>query len=393
MVLTEEEKRRLDLLLGRDIHEIETPALLVDLDIMERNMDRMTAFLKDGPVGIRPHFKSHKTNPIALAQIQKGAIGMTCAKLGEAEALADGGITDILIANQIVEPSKIARAAMLSKKVDLKVAVDSPDNLALLSQASEACEGSLGVVIEVEVGNNRAGVRTAEEALYLARMAASLPGIRYCGIMGYEGNCVFIQDMEERRREARKAYDKLLEVRETLTKAGLVPEIVSSGGTGTYMLAGRTEWITDIQAGSYIFMDTRYATIEGVDFEQSLTVLSTITSHPQPDLWVCDAGLKTVSREFGPAGILPSYGLKVSGISEEHVKLVPADPEESARSPHIAALDATYAVGTGKLRVGDKVHLVPSHCCTTVNLHDVIYGVRGGRVSSVWTIVGRGRSV
>ena len=377
---------------GRALDDIETPALVVDLDIMFANMDRMREFLRQSGagVGLRPHSKTHKTPEIAKMQMDRGALGICCAKLGEAEAMVDGGIRDILIASQIVGPSKIRRLVNLSKRADIKVAVDSKGNLEDISRESQAARGRVGIVIETEVGMGRCGVRTYEEAAEIAEAAASLPGVFYAGLMGYEGHAVFIQDLEERRKAAELAHDRLLGFRDAVKeRAGLDSGIVSTGGTGTYLFGGRRAGITDIEAGSYIFMDARYAGIEGMDFANSLAVLSTIVSHPEDGLFVCDAGLKSMTAEFGPACALPSYGLKVAGMSEEHVKL--RQDSNPVDLPGFRVLDRKYASGRGRPAVGDKVLLVPSHCCTTVNLHDVIYAVRDGRVEDVFRVSARGR--
>ena len=412
---------------GMPLEEVETPALIVDLDVMEANMDMMLAFLRQGTgkgsVGIRPHAKSHKTPEIAKMQMAKGALGICCAKLGEAEAMADGGLPDIMLTSEIIGEAKVRRLAALSKRCDLKVAVDAKQNLLDISATSAADGGRVGVVIETEVGNNRCGIRTHAEAVEIARLASTLPGVWYAGIMGYEGHAVFMPDFEERKAAASKAYDLLLGFRDAIKKdAGLDSGIVSTGGTGTYLFGGRREGITDIEAGSYIFMDTRYGSTAGVDFMNSLAVLATIVSNPEKDLYVSDAGLKSMTREFGMVSTLPSYGLKVDHMSEEHISLRPdASPDNL---PGYRELDRRYAANAGKTRgrghashaggashvpdacdvrhvadtgrsfkVGDKILLIPSHCCTTVNLHDVIYAIRDGEVEDVWRVAGRGRFV
>lgn len=378
---------------GADIGKIETPALLVDYDIMQDNMDKMMTFLREAGagVGLRPHAKTHKTPEIAKLQMRKGALGICCAKLGEAEAMAGGGVTDIMVASQVVGEAKIRRLAALSRRVDLKVAVDSRENLEEISRESAASGGNVGIVIETEVGMNRCGVRTFQEAVDIARAASTLPGVWYAGLMGYEGHAVFMPDMAARAAAAAEAYDKLLGFRDAVRAgAGLDSSIVSTGGTGTYLFGGRRRGMTDIEAGSYIFMDTRYAGTPGIDFLNSLAVLTTIVSHPQEDLYVCDAGMKSMTAEFGPVSTLPSYNLAVRGMSEEHVSLRPdANPQNL---PGLRELDRKYAEPARKpLAVGDKILLIPSHCCTTVNLHDSMYVIREGQVEDIWTITGRGR--
>jgi D-serine deaminase-like pyridoxal phosphate-dependent protein len=380
-------------IVGRPISEIETPALVVDLDIMESNMDKMMQFLKDAGagVGIRPHAKTHKTPEIAMMQMKKGALGICCAKLGEAEAMAEGGVPDILIANQTIGEKKIQRLAALSKKTDLKAAVDTKENLLDISKASAAVGGRVGIVVEVDSGNHRGGVRTHADAIELVKMASTLPGVYYAGLMGYEGHAVFLPSLGERQEAAEKSYDILLGYRDAVKKAtGLDSGIVTAAGSGTYMFGGKREGLTDIEAGSYIFMDARYGGTAGVDFRNSLAVLSTIASHPEPDLYICDAGIKSMTEEFGLVSTLPSYGLKVVSMSEEHVNLRATD--EPTVLPGIADLDAKYGKTAPKpLKVGDKIMLIPSHCCTTVNLHDVMYAVRNGKVEHVWRVAGRGK--
>lgn len=358
-------------------------------------MDKMMTFLKDcgAGVGIRPHAKSHKTPEIARMQMAKGALGICCAKLGEAEAMAEGGLPDLLIANQVVGERKLQRLAALSKKTDLKVAVDTKENLLDISRASAAQGGKVGIVVEIEVGNHRGGVRTAKEAVEMAKLASTLPGVWYAGLMGYEGHAVFMPDFKAREAAAGQSYDILLGVRDAVKReAGLDSAIVSAAGSGTYMFAGKRRGLTDIEAGSYIFMDVRYGVTAGVDFRHSLAVLATIASHPEPDLYVCDAGIKSMTREFGLVSTLPSYGLKVEHMSEEHVSLIPTGSPEAL--PGFADLDRKYGKPTRKpLKIGDKILLIPSHCCTTVNLHDVIYAVRDGKVEDVWRVAGRGKFV
>lgn len=383
-------------IIGKPITEIETPALMVDLDIMEANMDKMMDFLRDSGagVGIRPHAKTHKTPQIALKQMEKGALGICCAKLGEAEALAEGGVPEILIANQVIGERKICRLVALSNKpgLNLKVAVDIKQNLQDISRKSARQGGNVGIVVEVEVGNRRGGVRTVEDAVELAKLASTLPGVWYAGIMGYEGFAVFMPDYEARKAAANGAYDILLGYRDAIKeKAGLDSGIVSAAGTGTFPFAGKRQGLTDIQAGSYIFMDMRYGSTAGVDFKNSLAVVATVTSHPEPDLYICDAGLKSMTQEFGMVGTLPSYCLKVTNMSEEHISLRPDDNNPQGL-PGMSDLDEKYAKPAKKpLEVGDKVLLIPSHCCTTVNLHDILYAVRDGKVEDVWRITGRGR--
>jgi 3-hydroxy-D-aspartate aldolase len=390
-VLTETEKKQVDGFVGKDISEVETPALVLDLDIMERNMDRMMEFLSKGSVQLRPHAKTHKTPPIARMQMQKGAVGITCATVGEAEILVDGGIDDVLITNRVVSREKIERAVLLANKADVKIAVDSQRNLTDISDCAHSHGVEVGIIVEMDIGHGRAGVRDVDHAIKLASLVSNLPGVKYEGIMGYEGHCVFIESLEERRDASGRAYKMLLSYKEALSLAGFEPKIVSSAGTGTYLIAGVQEGITDIQAGSYIFMDSRYADVEGVDFEQSLSVLTSVVSHPEKDVYICDAGTKSMSEEFGIVLTLPSSNLKVKSMSEEYITLVSDPRSRDTEKPYLSRLDKLYGSDTSDLDVGSKIHLIPSHCCTTVNLHDLMYATRNRVVNNVWRIAGRGR--
>jgi D-serine deaminase-like pyridoxal phosphate-dependent protein len=353
------------------IEDIETPALIVDLDKLERNIDRMARFSAESGVNIRPHAKTHKCPIIAHKQIDKGAIGITCAKLSEAEVMASAGIKNILIANQVVQRTKINRLASLVRLADVMVAVEDPGNIEDLDAAARAKGVTIPVVIEVDVGMNRCGSRSVEETLLLARKIAASPNLELRGLMGYEGHAVFIKDIEERRARCAEANDLLVKHKEALEDAGCEVSIVSAAGTGTYDLAGRNPGITEIEPGSYIFMDTRYGGIEGINFEQSLFVLTTVISKKGPSEAILDAGKKAVTEEFGLPRVAGAPGWELTKLAEEHGFIKATQP-------------------ACELRVGDKVRLIPSHCCTTVNLHDMYYCCRGEFVEAVWDIAARG---
>jgi len=363
-----------DLALGRRIEEIDTPALLLDLDIMERNIAAMANFFKGVDAELRPHLKTHKTPILAHKQIEAGAIGMTCAKLGEAEPLVESGIREILIANEIVGPAKMGRLLSLAKSADIMVCVDNPRNVEELSEAAEAVGAPLRVLVDVDVGMHRCGVQPGEPALALAQEVEGAKALKFAGLMGYEGHAVEIPSFQERRKTAEKSMKLLIETKELVEDAGLEVSIVSAGGTGTYEITGTYPGVTEVQAGSYIVMDTLYKSIEGMEaFEIAISVLTTVISRSQPNIAIIDAGLKVITREFGMPLVKGLEGAKVLHLSEEHGKL---ELEGEARS----------------LRVGDKIEFLPSHCCTTINLHDYFYGVRDGRLEAVWEIAGRGKS-
>lgn len=355
--------------IGRSKWELDTPALVLDLEALERNIARMATFLGDKPARVRPHTKTHKCPTIAWKQLEAGAIGITCAKLGEAEVMARAGIRDILIANQIIGPTKITRLVNLAVDTKVMVAVEAAENARQLSEAALAAGVRLRTLIEVDVGMGRCGTAPGDETLTLAREMAALPGLRLEGIMGYEGHAVMIPDPAQRRATAEKAMALLVSTKERLEADGIPVGIVSAGGSGTYNITGAYPGVTEIQAGSYATMDARY---KGVipEFETALTVVAQVIS-ARGDHAVIDAGLKTMTPEFGAPELVHPAGWAMGHQSEEH---------------------STLKCGDGApLKPGDRVEIVPSHGCTTINLHDCYYVTSQGRVVAIWPIAGRGQ--
>jgi D-serine deaminase-like pyridoxal phosphate-dependent protein len=322
-------------------------------------------------VRLRPHSKTHKSPMLALRQLQAGAIGITCAKLGEAEVMAAAGIQDILIANQIVGPGKIARLVALAADTEVMIAVDDAANVTNLNAAAAAREARLRVLIEVDIGMNRCGVAPGQPALDLARQIAAAPGLRFEGLMGYEGHAVMFRDVAERQTKTEASLKLLVDTAELLRRHGIPVPIVSSGGTGTYFITGVYPGITEIQVGSYITMDRQYRETVGIDFAYGLTVLASVISVPAPDRAIIDAGLKTLTRDFGLPKVIAPPGWELFGLSEEHGHL--------------------RRVGGPALRPGDKIEIVPDHGCTTINLHDEYYVIRRGVLEAVWPVAARGR--
>jgi D-serine deaminase-like pyridoxal phosphate-dependent protein len=351
------------------IADIPTPALVIDLPAMERNIRRMAAFFAEGPCRLRPHFKAHKTPEIARRQLAAGSCtGITCATVAEAEAVAPF-CDDILIANEIIGANKTARVASLARRADVKVAIDSLQGLAELSAAAQAAGATVGVLVDVNVGMPRCGVLSQEEAISLARRAAATPGLRLRGLMGYEGHAVGLADRSARESQARASMAKLLSVAQAFQAAGLACEIVSAGGTGTYDITGRIQGVTEVQAGSYVLMDTAYAKLN-LPFEAAFYVLATVISRPSPAMCVADCGLKAVTEDHGNPTIADIPGANVLFLSDEHATItVPADCT---------------------LQPGDRIRLWPSHIDPTINLHDAFYVTEGGELVDVWPIAARG---
>ncbi len=329
----------------------------------------MADFWKGRKARLRPHFKTAKCPTISHREMEAGAKGITCAKVSEAEVLAQAGITDILIANQIVDPAKIRRMAGLARNgARITIAVDNPHNLVALSEAASTLGTLLHVLVEVNVGMERCGVNTVDEVLALAQRASSLPGLTFEGLQAYEGHLSILPDREERRRGVSAVIEKVSGIKSSLEEHGVAVATISGGGTGTYEFTGNDTIWTEIQAGSYAFMDGVYCAA-GVQFKTALTVLATVI-HKRPGVAVTDAGMKTCSTDGGEPAILGHPSLKVE-LHEEHGLV---------QDPH------------DELQYMQKIQYLPGHCCTTVNLHDRYLCVRQDKLECIWPILGRGKS-
>lgn len=365
--------------IGMQKTELDTPALLIDLDKMEANIQTMADYFTTVNAMLRPHVKTHKTPIISHKQIAAGAIGVTCAKLGEAEAVIHAGVRDVLIANQVVGSHKIARLINLARHSEIMVAVDNPQNVRDISEAAAAKGVTVRMLVEVNVGMNRCGVESGKPALELAKQIRQSPNLKFEGLMGYEGHTVAKPDLKEREANVREAMQHLIDAKHYLEKHGVEVSIMSGGGTGTFNITGGIPEMTEVQAGSYIFMDSTYRNVEGVgeQFDCSLSVLATVVSRPAPDRVIVDTGLKVLAKEFGIPQPIGITGVEMTGLSEEHGTLKFVGQVSDADVP---------------LTPGDKIEILPTHCCTTVNLHDRYYGIRNGIVESVWDIAARGKS-
>lgn len=357
-------------LIGLSEKLIPTPALVLEAEVFENNMNTMMDYLAKTGVNLRPHTKTHKTPMVAHQQIKAGAIGLCCATIGEAETMVNSGLNHILIANEVMGEDKIRRVVSLARYADVMVAVDNAENLGDLSAAAASINVSLGALVEVDVGMGRCGVRTIEEAVELAKKAKELQGINFHGVMGYEGHAQFIPDREERIKAGRTANTKLVAAAEAIRKAGIPVEIVSGAGTGTFDIAGEFSGMTEIQAGSYIFMDLTYEKI-GLPFKQALFVLASVVSCPDDETVVLDSGMKAISVERECPRVVEYENLEILGLAEEHAR---GHLKTKAPCP----------------KPNDKLHLVMSHCCTTMNLHNKLYVVRNGIVEAIWQIAARG---
>jgi len=352
--------------IGRSRSELETPALLLDLDIARRNIAVMAGHMERAGKSLRPHTKTHKAPQIARMQVDAGAIGVSTATAWEAIVMIDAGVDDILVANEVVGPSRIRALAEAARDGRVTVAVDSAANLDDLSAAAVAAGSVIGVLVEVDVGMNRGGVRSKEEALDVARHAVSLPGIEWRGAMGYEGHCMLEPDRALRVTKQGKAMTHLFEVVDHLAADGIECEIVSAGGTGTYDLIAAHPRVTELQAGSYVFMDAFHGSlIPG--FDVALTVLATVMGR-HGDRVILDAGRKGVGIDLmlpSPVGIEATTAF----VDEEHTGI-----DVPASSP---------------LRYGDTVELMAGYGPTTVNLYGRYHVIEGGVVTDIWPVMAR----
>lgn len=355
---------------GSDKAGIDTPALLLDLEVLEANITHVAQSCRDHGVNWRPHFKGHKTLEIAKRQLAAGAIGITCAKLGEAEILAAAGIRDILIANQIVGPIKIARLVRLLDACDLIVSVDSRENVAELAKATHGKR--LRVVMEVNTGMNRAGVEPGEAALALAAEIARHPSLHLVGVMGWEAHATAIADPAVKEKAVADAIGLLAATAGQCRKAGHEMQIVSCGGTGTFHYCVKQPGVTEVQVGGAVLGDEHYRGHHHLDMPVSLTLMAMVTSRPSPTRVILDAGRKSMSTDTAVPRPLNTPPVADVWLSAEHARLELASPSDMPR-------------------MGDRVEFVLGYTDTTVHLHEEIVALRKGKVEAVWKIAGRGK--
>ena len=360
-------------LIGQPIESIDTPAPLIHLDALDRNIAKMRrTIINEARVGWRPHTKSMKNPDLAQLCLNAGAHGITCAKLGEAEVMGAAGITDILVANQVVGVTKISRFVKLCETVDVKVCVDSIDNVRQIDKAAAATGVRPRVLIEVDVGMGRAGVKPGQPAVELAKEISGLSNIELAGLQTWASHTLTIVDPSEKKREVLAALARLTETADQIRQAKISLEIISCGGTGTYWISAFAPGITEVEAGGGIYGCGRYRHDFGVDLESAVTILATVTSRPDENRIICDAGFKTTGRGFGEPEILECGVVESFKFSAEHGSIV-------------------LAQNNCSLHPGDHIQFIPGYSDATIFLHDYLYGVRDGRVEVVWPVVGRGK--
>lgn len=362
--------------------DIATPALVLDLDAFEFNLKTLADYCRSAGCGFRPHTKTHKCPEIARRQVQSGALGVCAATIWELEAMVAAGIPGVLLTSPIIEPPKIRRVIQLLKQGgDLMAAVGHAYEIDALAKAADDADVTLRVLIDLDVGDRRTGILPGEPALELARRAAGHKSLRLTGLQAYAGHASHTVGFEDRQRVSREAMGQAVETRKLLEKAGFAVEILSGGSTGTYNIDSHVEGVTELQVGSYVFMDVDYRRIGGktsdvyTDFRPSLTILSTVVSTTHKDRVSIDAGTKAVDNSTthrpepkdAPGLIYGRFGDEFGYLTRE---------------------------GNGELpALGDRIEFLVPHCDPSVNLFDRIHVARGDRIEAIWPVVsGRGYS-
>lgn len=366
---------------GMDEKDIQTPCLILDLDALERNVRKMGDYAKAHGMRHRSHGKMHKSVDVQkLQESLGGAIGVCCQKVSEAEVFVRGGIKDVLVSNQVRDPAKIDRLARLPKLGSrIIVCVDDVANVADLSAAAEKHGTQLEVFVEIDCGAGRCGVKTADAVVEIARAVDAAPGLKFTGIQAYQGAMQHMDSFDDRKAKLDAAIAQVKEAVDALKAAGLKPELVSGGGTGSYYFESNSGVYNELQCGSYAFMDADYGRIldkngnriDQGEWENALFILTSVMSHAKADKAIVDAGLKAQSVDSGLPFIYGRDDVKYIKCSDEHG--VVDDPQ-------------------GVLQVNDKLRLVPGHCDPTCNVHDWYVGVRNGKVETLWPVSARGKA-
>lgn len=359
---------------GDPVTAIDTPALVLDLNAFERNLQRMADTLQARGIRLRAHAKSHKCPEIAKRQVALGAVGVCCQKVSEAAVFVAAGIQDVLVTNQVVSPAKIARLCQLAQHARIGVLVDHPQQVRLLREQAQASQVTLDVYVEVNVGANRCGAAPGEDVVQLARNITAAPALRFAGLHCYHGGAQHLRSPQARQTAIAQASETARQLRDALQAQGMPCERITGAGTGTFLHECDSGVFNEVQAGSYVFMDRDYSDNEpgpqDVLFEHALFVRTTVMSHPTPERAIVDAGLKASSVDSGMPVVWQRPDLKYLKASDEHGVL-----QVSTSSP---------------LALGDALLLVPGHCDPTVNLYDELVCIRNDHVEAVWPISARG---
>jgi D-serine deaminase-like pyridoxal phosphate-dependent protein len=363
--------------IGMPLDEVDTPALVIDLDAFERNLRRLPEQIAERPVKARPHAKTHKCPVIALKQVELGAVGVCVQKVSEAEAMVYGGVRDVLVTNEVVGRQKLRRLTALAQNARVGVCADDVSQVQALDMAAGEAGVTLPVYVEVNMGGNRCGVEPGEPALALARLVAEAPHLAFAGLQAYHGSAQHLRGWEERRQAIAQAVDRAGQTRDLLARYGIACPAITGAGTGSFEFEAASGLYTELQCGSYIFMDADYGRNLDRDgaptkaFEPSLFVWATVMSRPAEDRAIVDAGLKALAFDSGPPLVCDEPAATYERASDEHGRLA-------------------VSAATNRLGLGDKIRLIPGHCDPTVNLYDWYVCIRAGRVEQLWPITARG---
>ncbi len=363
---------------GMVLAEVETPALLVDRATLDANIAAMASYLRSRAPGIRlrPHAKTHKSPDIARLQMAAGAVGVCCQTVAEAEAMVSAGIPDVLLSNQIADTRKATRLAALAGRARISVCVDDVAQVALLAVAAHDADVTLHVLVEIDVGGHRSGVTSAEAARDLAFEVTKHSNLIFDGLQAYHGRAQHLRGYEERREAIASATRIARQAAALIRDSGLTCKTITGAGTGSFEHEAASDLYTELQCGSYVFMDADYArncrgpNNELPEFAHALSLLSTVISTPVPERVVCDAGLKAMSLDSGPPSLARHPGLAYDGASDEHTTLT----VETGQAPAI----------------GVQLQLLPGHCDPTVAMHDWLVVYDNNVVTALWAIA-RGR--
>jgi D-serine deaminase-like pyridoxal phosphate-dependent protein len=355
-----------------------TPALTIDLDILERNLDRMAAYCREHSIGLRPHTKTHKAPEVGRMQVERGAVGLTVAKVGEAEVMAAAGLDDILIAFPIWGEEKLRRIANMAREHTILLSLDNEATAEGLSRAASDAGATVGVLVEFDVGMRRCGVEPGPTALELARKIAKMPGLKFRGLMLYPGN---IWGMEvDRKQKAKQVADLVDQTLEPFRKVGMEVEIVSGGSTPSALLSHEIPGVTEIRPGTYVYNDLN-TYFQGVCRLEDCAarVVATVVSTAVPGRAMIDAGSKTLSADALGSGPAKGHGYVVEAPDAALIKL-------NEEHGHLDITNSTH-----KFHVGEVVTVIPNHVCTCVNMHDEVFLVRNGQVVGSWKVAARGK--
>jgi 3-hydroxy-D-aspartate aldolase len=362
--------------IGMDLSEVATPALIIELDAFERNVATLHERLAAAGVRLRAHSKTHKSVDIARYQIAHGgACGICCQKVAEAEVMVAGGIADVMVSNQVVDKNKIARLVQLAKQARVLVCVDDLQNVIDLSAAATAQDANIECLVEIDCGAGRCGVLTIETALEIAQKIESCSGLSFAGIQAYQGSAQHVRDYAERHEKIDASTKITADTLALLTENDLDCAIVAGAGTGSYTFEAASGIYNEMQCGSYIFMDADYQRVLDAqgehisEFVNSLFIWTSIMSKTRQDDAICDAGLKVMSVDSGLPVVYGRDDVEYIGCSDEHGVI--ADPGN-------------------RLKLNDRLKLVPGHCDPTCNLHDWYVGIRNDKVECLWPVSARG---